>query len=567
MLAIRSDPAFEGGDYYGAPGRSVGWDYSPNRSPDLSQRDRTRRPLRSEGPGRRGPALAAVGRSLSSYLDHAAGKLVGRFDANSYLVLTEAMNSHDVGRDRGGLGAALGRVMGALVVADVDSDRCYPPRLSDDIAAGCRVPIASRSGRARPLTGFPDRTGRSGRSPKGALRRPESGTTSVRQGTPVGVASAAGMRANRLDQEEDQRRSSPGRRPPVMEVGLRLGELAPRPSFGRTTLLIRNSIGNRGADAASTMTPARAAYRIPERIAADAAADGPTWSEATRAGRAPRPGKVSVADDRCRPPRHRACAADPVGKSSSVSTPSASCSMRRVPTVLSPWTLNRSHGVRFIMVTELRPGFARTDSLRSSRGAPVLTPSRYFACRAIAPRIVGVIRCRRKNPPSRSSNHPPLQTLGEAEAGSTDGCRVNVAVGHHDRHGRRSRTGSSSRANAFARSGESRSLLTASSVQLGCRSLRQGRLPIRHQVKSRRSGEVRPRFGEGRLPRPPLAGRRYAPAKAAANRRRRCEGSNQERSPRRLRLPKKAANRQGRRARGESRRAARWPRRRRRSAR
>ena len=41
--------------------------------------------------------------AVESYLDHHAGKIGGRFDANSYLVLTEAMNSHDVGRDRGGV--------------------------------------------------------------------------------------------------------------------------------------------------------------------------------------------------------------------------------------------------------------------------------------------------------------------------------------------------------------------------------------------------------------------------------------------------------------------------------
>ena len=41
--------------------------------------------------------------AVESYLDHHAGKLARRFDANSYVVLTEAMNSHDVGRDRGGL--------------------------------------------------------------------------------------------------------------------------------------------------------------------------------------------------------------------------------------------------------------------------------------------------------------------------------------------------------------------------------------------------------------------------------------------------------------------------------
>ena len=51
------------------------------------------------------------------------------------MVLTEAMNSHDVGRGRGGVTAALARVEADLVVTAVDSDRLYPPRLSLEIAA------------------------------------------------------------------------------------------------------------------------------------------------------------------------------------------------------------------------------------------------------------------------------------------------------------------------------------------------------------------------------------------------------------------------------------------------
>ena len=73
--------------------------------------------------------------AVESYLDHHAGKLSGRFDANSYLVLTEAMNSHDVGRGRGGTEAALSGVSANLVVVAVDSDRLYPPRLSAELAA------------------------------------------------------------------------------------------------------------------------------------------------------------------------------------------------------------------------------------------------------------------------------------------------------------------------------------------------------------------------------------------------------------------------------------------------
>ena len=41
--------------------------------------------------------------AVQSYLEHHGRKLARRFDPNSYLVLTEAMSSHDVGRGRGGL--------------------------------------------------------------------------------------------------------------------------------------------------------------------------------------------------------------------------------------------------------------------------------------------------------------------------------------------------------------------------------------------------------------------------------------------------------------------------------
>lgn len=44
------------------------------------------------------------------------------------------MNSHDLGRGRGGVEAALAPFAGRLVLAPVDSDRLYPPRLSEELA-------------------------------------------------------------------------------------------------------------------------------------------------------------------------------------------------------------------------------------------------------------------------------------------------------------------------------------------------------------------------------------------------------------------------------------------------
>ena len=72
--------------------------------------------------------------TVVSYLDHHADKLADRFDADSYVVLTEAMNTHDVGRGRGGGAAALAAIDVPLVVAGVDTDRLYPLRQQQFVA-------------------------------------------------------------------------------------------------------------------------------------------------------------------------------------------------------------------------------------------------------------------------------------------------------------------------------------------------------------------------------------------------------------------------------------------------
>ena len=73
--------------------------------------DRAQRALRAQLAERTSARSAAAAASRSSrYLDFHGNKFTRRFDANSYVTLVEAMNSHDVGRDRGGVAAALGRV-------------------------------------------------------------------------------------------------------------------------------------------------------------------------------------------------------------------------------------------------------------------------------------------------------------------------------------------------------------------------------------------------------------------------------------------------------------------------
>jgi homoserine O-acetyltransferase len=136
LLAIRQDPHFHGGDYYDRPqGPDLGLGLA-RRIAHVTYRSELELATRFGRAAQAGEQpLGAGGRfAVESYLDHHADKLTRRFDANSYLVLTESMNSHDVGRARGGVARALSRVTADLVVVAVDSDRLYPPRLSEEIA-------------------------------------------------------------------------------------------------------------------------------------------------------------------------------------------------------------------------------------------------------------------------------------------------------------------------------------------------------------------------------------------------------------------------------------------------
>ena len=155
LLAIRTDPCFSGGDYYEVgpgTGPTVGLGLarriahlSYRCEPELAERF-GRQPQPGEDP------LGGGGRfAVESYLDHQADKLVRRFDANSYLVLSEAMAAHDVGRARDGVAAALSRVTALTMVAAIDSDRLYPPYQQDELArliptAGPLVVLSSKHG-------------------------------------------------------------------------------------------------------------------------------------------------------------------------------------------------------------------------------------------------------------------------------------------------------------------------------------------------------------------------------------------------------------------------------------
>jgi homoserine O-acetyltransferase len=71
---------------------------------------------------------------ISHYLHYQGAKLVERFDANCYITITEAMDRHDVGLDRGGAAAALAPFRGPVLSIGIDSDVLYPTAEQQRIA-------------------------------------------------------------------------------------------------------------------------------------------------------------------------------------------------------------------------------------------------------------------------------------------------------------------------------------------------------------------------------------------------------------------------------------------------
>lgn len=137
--AIRADPRWNGGDYYDAPdgegphaGLAIARQIAHTTYRTARELDERfgRLPQGGEDPFDDGRF------AVQSYLDHHGDKLARRFDANSYLRLTETMMTHDLGRDRGGVESALAQITARALVVAVDSDRLFPPAQCARIAAG-----------------------------------------------------------------------------------------------------------------------------------------------------------------------------------------------------------------------------------------------------------------------------------------------------------------------------------------------------------------------------------------------------------------------------------------------
>jgi homoserine O-acetyltransferase len=147
--AIRADPRWHGGDYYDDPvGPHVGMGIA-RRIAHLTYRTADEVDGRFGRRWQDGVDPMRGGRyAVESYLRRAEDGLRRRFDANTYVTLTEAMNHHEIGRDRGGTAAALRRIKAEPTIVGVDSDRLYPLRQQEELADQLGVrPIVVSSAR------------------------------------------------------------------------------------------------------------------------------------------------------------------------------------------------------------------------------------------------------------------------------------------------------------------------------------------------------------------------------------------------------------------------------------
>jgi homoserine O-acetyltransferase len=74
--------------------------------------------------------------AVESYLDYQGRAFVERFDANSYLYITRAMDYYDAAAAWGGgsLTEACRRIRAKMLIVSFDSDWLYPPEVCQELA-------------------------------------------------------------------------------------------------------------------------------------------------------------------------------------------------------------------------------------------------------------------------------------------------------------------------------------------------------------------------------------------------------------------------------------------------
>lgn len=138
IAAIQADPDWQGGDYHDTGRQPDAGLTIARRFAHLTYRGEVELDTRFANDGQSDedlvPPFGGGRYAVQSYLEHQGDKILARFDAGSYVTLTETLNSHDVGRGRGGVAKALGGCEVPAVVGGITSDRLYPLRLQEELA-------------------------------------------------------------------------------------------------------------------------------------------------------------------------------------------------------------------------------------------------------------------------------------------------------------------------------------------------------------------------------------------------------------------------------------------------
>lgn len=143
--AIMFDPDWQGGDYYGSgrkPVKGLSLARKVGHITYLSREIMTERFGREKwtadssepGAGPGGDESRLNKFQVQTYLEHQGEKFTRRFDANSYLHITRAMDEYDVAAPYGGLESACARIRAKILVVAVSSDWLFPPEQSTVLA-------------------------------------------------------------------------------------------------------------------------------------------------------------------------------------------------------------------------------------------------------------------------------------------------------------------------------------------------------------------------------------------------------------------------------------------------
>ncbi len=124
--AITSDPTWQGGGY--PPGTQPEAGLGLARAVAMLSYRSVDSLEAKFGRERVSASRDLLGRSfeIESYLDYQGVKLVKRFDANTYLYLTKAMDDHDLAEGRGRLRDVLKKITMPSLVVGISSDVLYP---------------------------------------------------------------------------------------------------------------------------------------------------------------------------------------------------------------------------------------------------------------------------------------------------------------------------------------------------------------------------------------------------------------------------------------------------------